>query len=67
MADNVRVTKILNQRMLRLTMDLLVEEALEDDFTILTRVIQDEPDTVSLRFSFGKITLFDDGTWKLEE
>lgn len=66
-----------NQRMLHLTMKFLVEEAanemiccgclLEDEDDILAKVVQDEPDTIGLRFGFGTITLFDDGTWKLEE
>ena len=65
-----------NRRMLWLTMDMLLKEAeseiscgciLEDDDDLLTKIVQDEPDTLGLRFSFGTITLFDDGTWKLEK
>ena len=65
-----------NQRMLNLTMEGLVAAGrteiscgclFEDDSTVLACIAQDEPDTIGLRFGFGTITLFDDGTWKLDE
>lgn len=63
-----------NKNMLNLIMKFLVAEVSEeipcgcilgDNEVLLTKLVQDEPDTVGLRFNFGTLTLFDDGTWKL--
>lgn len=63
-----------NKNMLNLIMKFLVAEVSEEIFcgcilgdneVLLTKLVQDEPDTVGLRFNFGTLTLFDDGTWKL--
>ena len=55
-----------NKTMLRTTMNFL--SRLDDSNGLLqVEVVQDEPDTVGMLFEFGTITLFDDGTWNLEE
>lgn len=65
-----------NKNMLNLLMKLVVAEAsdqiscgciLSEKELLLAELTQDEPDTVGLKFDFGTVVLFDDGTWKLEE
>ena len=56
-----------NKAMLTTFMRYVSRAGMLNDCSINSKLVQDEPDTLGLRFSFGVITFFDDGTWSLNE